>query len=150
MKKAIIIILIFTLLITTTSCAKKDNTQHLIEEYLKQTKLVEKFYYVEYTASVVINDSVGDEWSFAIICENGNDTEIEGLVYTDEETPIFTLCAREKDNISDYGYLEIEFSDLNIGQSEEITQFVVVTENCGRYSGNQAIIEFIVTCTRFK
>ena len=124
-----------------------DNNSTIVPD--NSEKEEKKTYIVTFTAKKIQNNSVGDEWSKGI---KFNDHEIKsGGTIEAELIGGLTLIAYaiESDNSKDdYGSQKIEFTDIEIGETETHTVKVIVKENDGRYSGNTAIWEFTVTIKR--
>ena len=112
---------------------------------------VEKQYVVTYSARIVQNPSVGDSWSFGIKCgvtSFSSGKQITVPVATDKG-PKLTIWAQESNaSKDDFGPKDVVFSDIGIGETETITEQVMVTENNGRYIGRDAYIQFTVTIKR--
>ena len=112
---------------------------------------VEKQYVVTYSARIIQNNSVGDSWSFGMKC--GETSFLSGKQITvtvaADRGPKLTIWAQESDaSKNDFGQKDIVFSDIAIGETETITEQVMVTENDGRYIGRDAYIQFTVTIKR--
>ena len=114
------------------------------------TKMTECYYQIDYSARLISNSHVGDDWSYGVKC-NDNFIEpktIATISVPENRGPKLTIYGIENDTKDDYGANTILFSDLNIGESETIIERVIITENEGRYIGFDACMEFTVTCTR--
>ena len=114
------------------------------------TKKTECYYQIDYSARLVSNSHVGDNWSYGLKCD---DTFVEPqtivtILVPENSGPKFTIYGIENDSKDDYGANTILFSNLDIGESETIIERVIITENEGRYTGFDACMEFTVTCTR--
>ena len=158
MKKAIVLLLVAVLL---TGCGNEQvnevnnmtistTTSTMTTITTVTDKTVEKKYVVTYSAEIVRNSHVGDSWSFGISCGGITFSSGEQITVTvsPDKGPTLTIWAKEHDDKnSDFGKKDIIFSNLSPGQTETITEQVVVTENSGRYSGYSAYIEFTVTIT---
>ena len=114
------------------------------------TKMTECYYQIDYSARLISNSHVGDNWSYGVKC-NDNFIEpktIATISVPENRGPKLTIYGIENDTKDDYGANTILFSDLNVGESETIIERVIITENEGRYTGFDACMEFTVTCTR--
>lgn len=103
---------------------------------------------ISYSAKMVSNDHVGNSWSTYI--EVGDTTIKKGKsakVEVSTNDTIQIVCnAVENDKIPDYGdsTIKIKVKDLKKGKNT-FKSSVFVTENRGRYSGNEAEWSFTVT-----
>lgn len=102
--------------------------------------------------SLLYNHSVGRDWWAGAAINNeeidiGKDYTIE--VGKDDDIRLIA-AAEEMDNIPDRGFNQenVFVRDLNFRKSNEISFEVPVTENRGRYSGNNALWEFTFTIQR--
>ena len=114
------------------------------------TKKTECYYQIDYSARLISNSHVGDNWSYGLMYD---DTFVEPqtivtILVPENNGPKFTIYGKENDTKDDYGTNRILFSNLGIGESETIIERVIITENEGRYTGFDACMEFTVTCTR--
>lgn len=112
---------------------------------------VEKQYVVTYSARVIKNPSVGDAWSFGM--KYGETSFLSGKQITvavaADRGPKLTIWAQESDaSKNDFGQKDVVFSDIGIGETETLTEQVMVTENDGRYIGRDAYIQFTITIKR--
>ncbi|WP_394234126.1 hypothetical protein [Niallia oryzisoli] len=102
--------------------------------------------------SLLSNQSVGDSWETGLKVNEhklqvGNTLVLESFI--DEEIT-FNAGAVEHDNIPDVGtsnYL-LKVSDLNLAEENLLEMDVSVKENRGRYSGNYARFEFLISIKR--
>lgn len=112
---------------------------------------VKKQYSVTYSARVIKNPSVGDSWSFGM--KNGDTVfkpqEIITVSVPENRGPKLTIFANENDAAKDdFGQKDVLFTDISVGETETIVAQVIVTENDGRYIGNDAYVEFTITIKR--
>ncbi len=115
------------------------------------TNTIEKKYTVTYSARVVKNSHVGDSWSYGM--KYGETTFSSGqqitVLVASDRGPKLTIYAQESDaQKDDFGQKDIVFSDIAIGETETITEQVMVTENEGRYIGFDAYVQFTVSIKR--
>ena len=99
------------------------------------------------SASLVTNDHVGNEWGYGAWV-NGEEikrNENKVLEVKDSGTIKLEAQATEYDKIPDEGGSQkiIKVSELVSNKPMEVILKVTVTENRGRYSGNQAQWEFV-------
>lgn len=118
---------------------------------LQDATTVEKQYVVTYSAKIIQNSHVGDSWSYGM--KYGETTLTSGKQITTsvatDRGPKLTIWAEESDaSKNDFGQKDIVFSDIGIGETETITEQVMVTENDGKYIGHDAYIQFTVTIKR--
>ena len=106
---------------------------------------------ISYSASLIYNNSVGNEWSTWIEIDGkklyqGQNLEIE-VSGNDEIVIIAYAC--EDDSMPDIGYKQITIpvSELNPDQNV-YTAEVIVRENGGRYSGNTAKWKFSISIVK--
>lgn len=106
---------------------------------------------ISYSASLIYNNSVGNEWSTWIEIDGkklyqGQNLEIE-VSGNDEIVIIAYAC--EDDSMPDIGYKQITIpvSELNPVQNV-YTAEVIVRENGGRYSGNTAKWKFSISIVK--
>ena len=107
-----------------------------------------KTYKVTYSADLVYNNSVGEEWS--TLCKfKGTPVENNGTVKAANDSFYMTVSATEYDDgKSDHGSTRITFSNINIGEEQTKNVYVIVTEDSGRYIGNKAKWKFTITVKR--
>ena len=110
---------------------------------------VEHNYMITYTASCADYNSVGEDWSYGVKLHS-EDVESGATVTIDEtETLSLIVFVNEYDaGKSDYTEVTATFSDMEIGADETQILTITVTENDGRFSGNSAVWEVTVVCTR--
>lgn len=116
---------------------------------LKQAKsdLVEyiiNVYRINMRASLQRNNSVGNEWSYA---RYYNDKSVhDGFEVTGEPGSSVEVGMEiiERDNSPDVGY---ESATITLKDGYQTSFDVIVTENRGRYSGNEALFKVYVTVT---
>ncbi len=106
-------------------------------------------YLITYSATLTENNSVGDSWGYGVLLDSeeifSGDTVKVGFV----NSFTLTLYAIEYDDASDdYGSANVRFSGLDVGDEETKIKVVNVKEDKGRYKGNGAKLEFIITCKR--
>ncbi len=124
---------------------KEDNT----EKDPAPSQKIEESYMITYNATMVENNSIGEDWSFGVKF-GSEELELGEIVTIDEEeTPLFVIFVNEYDaGNSDYTEMSVEFEGLELDEEETQVMTVVVTENDGRFSGNIAVWEFSITCKR--
>ncbi len=114
-----------------------------------QTEL--RYYCISYSARLIMNNSVGNEWSYGASFNGeyiSSDSTITATFYGNKD-PVIMLVAVESDKAKDdTGRSSIALPDIAIGEQCTITETVDVRENDGRYSGNLAQWEFTVTIYR--
>lgn len=104
---------------------------------------------VTYSAKLIENDSVGDEWTTYLLYK-------EEALPSKEIIPcanIITLYAyaREYDEAKpDSNKTRVQFNGIKRGEKVTKKVTVVVKENGGRYKGNTAVWEFTITVKRGK
>lgn len=92
---------------------------------------------------VIDPNHVGNEWYYiAEVNKEGIKIGEEKYISAYDGKLYFHLEAYEKDKITDKGILD-EIYDYAKIQDETITLDVIVKENRGRYTGNEAIVRFI-------
>ena len=130
MKKFLSVIVVIALLFMV-SCSKNYKT-----------------YEVTYSARCTQNDSVGGEWDCGIKY-NGEVVESGSYITVSNRRCRITAFATEFDSSrNDYGTKNISFGLLDVGEVKAKTFTVTVRENGGRYSGNTAKWDFVVTVRR--
>lgn len=107
-----------------------------------------KTYKVTYSADLVYNNSVGEEWS--TLCKfEGALVENNGTFQAHDNSFYMTVSATERDDgKSDQGSTRITFSNINKGEEQTKNAYVIVTEDSGRFIGNTAKWKFTVTVKR--
>ncbi len=118
--------------------------------YDSSTPTTDCYYKIDYSAKLISNSHVGDNWSYGL---EYNDIFVEPqaivtIPVPENRGPRFTIYGIENDTKDDYGSALITFSHLDIQQSETIVEQVMIVENEGRYTGHKAYMEFTITCTR--
>lgn len=118
--------------------------------YDESTQTTEQDFLVTYSARIVSNSYVGNNWSYGM---KVNDTFITpnttiSVDVANNRGPRFTVYGSENDDKDDYSQEDITFSKLNIGETATIKEQIVIVENNGRYTGHKAYMEFTVTVTR--
>ena len=118
--------------------------------YDSSTITTKQTFEVIYSARVIANSHVGDNWWYGLE-NNGALVNPYTTVVVDvanNRGARFKIYAIEDDADDDYGSGVIRFPQMDIGETITLTQQVVVYENGGRYSGNKAYVLFTVTITR--
>lgn len=105
---------------------------------------------LSYSAKLISNDSVGDEWSYSIKVKNNKYSRLNEKVVVEldgDNTSVEFIASEYDKSKSDIGKSSIvlPYSEIIKGETLTYTKQVVVTENGGRYSGNSAIVEFTLT-----
>lgn len=118
--------------------------------YNSSTITSEQTYQVSYSASIIHNSHVGNNWSYGM---KYNDTFVASastikVEVAENRGPRLTIYGIEKDSDEDYGEGIIRFPKMEIGETVSLVQQIVITENGGRYTGHQAYMQFTVTLTR--
>lgn len=119
-------------------------------EYNASTPTTKQQFHVSYSARVVSNSHVGDNWYYGL---EYNDVLVNPYTtitvdVAENRGARFKIYAIEDDSDNDYGSGIIRFPIMEIGETVTLTQQVVVVENGGRYSGHKAYVLFTVTITR--
>ena len=136
----ILLAIILCLILPLSTIAAPKVTPAPVAEKFKVT--------ISYSAKIASNDHVGNSWTTYI--EVGDTTIKKGksakVEVTGEDTIKIYCTAIENDKIPDEGSVTIEvpIKDLKKGKNTYKSS-VTVTENRGRYSGNQAEWNFTVT-----
>jgi hypothetical protein len=102
---------------------------------------------LSYTAKLISNDSVGDEWSYSIKVNNNTYSSFNEKITIEldgDNIPVEFIASEYDKSKSDIGMnsIVLPYSEIIKGEALTFTKQVVVTENGGRYSGNSAIVEF--------
>ncbi len=134
MKKFAVLCLILSLVVC--SCEQR-HTEEPKPEYTHEV------YEVRFTAVLLENESVGDDWSITYRC---GDTPIQnGHRWTvpigNTETVRIGVTVTEEDKRSDVGSGTVS---VTLTDGFETSTDIVVTENGGRYKGNVA--RWQITC----
>jgi hypothetical protein len=103
---------------------------------------------VTYSAELVENHHVGNEWYTALYYNERTITTSSVISYADGL--VFCAYVEEDDKHPDTKEVKVEFENLAPGQTATKTVSVVVREDGGQYKGNRAVWEFTITVTRGK
>ncbi len=130
---------VFWLLLSVILCGCKS--QHAREA---KAEYPYEVYEAHFTAVLLENNSVGDEWSIAYRC---GDTPIQnGYRWTvpivNKETVKIGVTVTERDKRSDVGSGTLS---ITLVDGFDASTDIVVTENGGQYKGNAA--RWQITCT---
>lgn len=120
--------------------------------YDSNTSTTTQKFVVTYSARLISNSHVGDNWSYGM---KNNDVNFDSnstvtLSVAMNRGPKLTIYGLENDSNDDFSQKDITFSCLNIGQKETITDQIVIVENEGRYTGHKAYMEFTITIERIE
>lgn len=105
---------------------------------------------LSYTAKLISNDSVGDEWSYSIKVKNNTYSSLNEKIVIEldgDNIPVEFIASEYDKSKSDIGMnsIVLPYSEIIKGEALTFIKQVIVTENGGRYSGNSAIVEFTLT-----
>lgn len=125
---------VMTLTLVLTSCSAA-------EEPLKPNQYRVTYYYY-----MISNNSVGNDWMRDVTCDGVRVRS--GDVLTLSNSFSFRCKITEDDTSPDVGYKTVSFAGLQIGEKQENTVRIVITEDKGRYAGNTATWEVTVTVER--
>ena len=104
---------------------------------------------VTYSAKLIENDSVGDEWTTYLLYKEEALPSKDVVPYANFLT--LYAYAREYDEAKpDSNKTRVLFNGIKRGEKVTKKVTVVVTENGGRYKGNKARWEFTITVERGK
>lgn len=103
-------------------------------------------YKISFFFDLVANNSVGNDWIKEFTYDGIRVRSGEVLTMTNSFS--FRCKITEDDASPDVAYKTISFSELQIGETQEKTAKIVITEDKGRYAGNKATWEVIVTVER--
>jgi hypothetical protein len=107
-----------------------------------------KQYKIKFNAEITKNDSVGDQWTYKVVCNSDKTIQQTETIITisGNETLVLVLSATEYDkNNSDVGSVQVTLPDIQVGELSVFTQDVIIRENDGRYKGNTATCTFTIT-----
>lgn len=104
---------------------------------------------VTYSARLIDNDSVGNEWTTYLIYKGEPLANNEIVPYSSRIT-LYAYAREYDEGKSDSKKAMTEFVNLAPGEKATKTITVVVKENGGRYKGNTAVWEFTITVKRGK
>ena len=114
-----------------------------------ETPKISKRYKITYSAKLIENNSLGEDWSYGAKFNDSNIASNSTVTAELSAGPTIVVFATEDDaSKDDHKSVNVTFSDMAIGTSETKTVIVTVTENDGRYSGHTAKWEFTITCIR--
>ena len=123
-----------------------------VQVYDSHTVTTEQQFLVTYSARLISNSHVGDNWSYGM--KNGETSFQSGATISvsvaQKRGPKLTIYGLENDSNDDFSQEDITFSNMGIGQTETITEQIVIVENEGRYTGHKAYMEFTVTVKRIR
>lgn len=125
---------VMTLTLVLTSCSAA-------EEPLEPNQYRVTYYYY-----MISNNSVGNDWMRDVTCDGVRVRS--GDVLTLSNSFSFRCKITEDDTSPDVGYKTVSFTGLQIGEKQERTVRIVITEDKGRYAGNTATWEVTVTVER--
>jgi hypothetical protein len=103
-------------------------------------------YKISFYFDMVSNNSVGNDWIKEFTYDGIRVRSGEVLTLTNSFS--FRCKITEDDASPDVAYNTVSFSGLQIGETQEKTAKILVTEDKGRYAGNKATWEVIVTVER--
>ena len=107
-----------------------------------------KQYKIKFNAEITKNDSVGDQWTYEVVCNSDKTIQQTETIITisGNEALVLVLSATEYDkNNSDVGSVQVTLPDIQVGEVSVFTQDVIIRENDGRYKGNTATCTFTIT-----
>ena len=133
--KKLFITLVLLLLMSLCSCSLADR---MSADECKVT----------YTANLIDNDSVGNEWYTALFYDGKHLPPKSVIAYS--ESLVFYAYAEEDDTVADKKKVRVDFESIKPGETLSKTVTVIVRENAGRYQGNRATWEFTITVKRGK
>ena len=133
------------------SCGIKDpNYKPVVGDENNKDEEKQK-YIVTFTAEIVNNNSVGNEWITGIKYESVTIRTGSSIEVKSGNNFSFVVFAIEEDDTGDdYGSSVIEFAQIKVGKTTSQTIIVKVIEDKGKYKGNIAEWVFIVTIERIK
>ena len=131
--------------IVSSTTSKESEISAVTPELPKESKS----YIITFSARIMNNNSVGNEWSKGAKFDNNEISSGDTISAELSKGPVIIVFASEADkSADDYGSKTVEFSNILIGEEETKIVTVTVIENDGRYSGNSAQWEFTITCKR--
>lgn len=116
-----------------------DNIIKLIDDSIDSLAVVSiGEYKITYSIDMISNNHVGNEWGYEV--SYNNSIISSGYIISGEADSSITISSSicEYDSVMDYGTSSV---DLSLTPNFSITDKIIVTENRGRYYGNEAIFE---------